>query len=316
LERGDVLAAESTNIGTSDHFEARVVWLHPDSGHPGRRVDFRLGHSNTRGTITRAWGLDENHVSKAGETRTIRENSISQVTIELSQAIPFAPFVELPELGRFVLVDSTTGETLAAGTLLHALRRAENVVVHDFSLETKDFEDLTGVRGRVAWFTGLSGSGKSTLANKVSEGLHELKIPHAILDGDTLRKGLTKDLGFSEADRIENIRRIAEVAKLMADSGLVVLVSLISPYRSDRENAASIIGSDRFIEVFVDTPLEICEQRDPKGLYKKARAGDLPHFTGVSAPYERPNDPEISIDGQQPVGISSQIVLERLFGES
>jgi bifunctional enzyme CysN/CysC len=314
LERGDVLAAGG-DIGASDHFEARLVWLHPEPGHPGRRVEFRLGHSNTRGTITRAWALDDNHDSKAGEIGNLPENSISQVNIELAQSVAFAAFADLPELGRFALIDSTSGETLAAGILLHALRRAENIVAHDFSLHTKDFEALTGVQGRVAWFTGLSGSGKSTLANEVSEGLHELKVPHAILDGDTLRKGLTKDLGFSEADRIENIRRTAEVAKLMADSGLIVLVSLISPYRSDRENAASIIGTHRFIEVFVDTPLAICEQRDPKGLYKKARAGELPHFTGVSAPYEKPEAPDILIDGEQPLKASRLIVVEEVLGK-
>ncbi len=315
LERGDVLAAGGI-IGTSDHFEARLVWLHPEPGHPGRRIEFRLGHSNTRGTITRAWDLDENHLSKAGEIGTLPENSISQVTIELSQAIAFAPFAEIPELGRFALVDATSGETLAAGTLLHSLRRADNVIAHDFTLTAQDFEFLTGVSGQVAWFTGLSGSGKSTLANEVSTALHSKKIPHAILDGDTLRKGLTKDLGFSEADRIENIRRTAEVAKLMADSGLIVLVSLISPYRTDRENARTIIGDERFLEVFVDTPLEECERRDPKGLYKKARAGDLPHFTGISAPYEAPPNADIVVAGDNPVDTSSALVVQKLLGDS
>jgi adenylyl-sulfate kinase len=167
----------------------------------------------------------------------------------------------------------------------------------------------------VAWFTGLSGSGKSTLANEVSTLLHRQKIPHAILDGDTLRKGLTRDLGFSEADRIENIRRTAEVAKLMADSGLTVLVSLISPYRADRDNAKSIIGQEGFIEVFLDTPLEVCERRDPKGLYKKARAGDLPHFTGISAPYEAPHNADIVVAGDNSVDTSGALVVRKLLGD-
>jgi bifunctional enzyme CysN/CysC len=311
LERGDVLASGVT-IPTSDYVEARLVWLHEEPGHLGRRVEFRLGHASTRGSITRAWAIDSEDESKAGNITTIPENSITQVTIELAEPVAFMPFADTPELGRFVLVDSHSSHTLAAGTLLHSLRRADNVIAHDFTLTARDFESLTGVAGQVVWFTGLSGSGKSTLANEVSTLLHKQKIPHAILDGDTLRKGLTKDLGFSEADRIENIRRTAEVAKLMADSGLIVLVSLISPYRADRDNAKRIIGQERFIEVFVDTPLEVCERRDPKGLYKKARAGDLPHFTGISAPYEAPDSPDVVVDGEKAVALSANNVVKRL----
>jgi len=312
LERGDVVT-NGVEVATTHHLEALVVWLHPEPGHPGRVVQCRLGHSATRGTITRAWAVSDDQLEKAGEIKTLQENSISRVTVDLSGQVAFAPFAEIPELGRFTLIDITTGDTLAAGIILHGLRRSDNVVAHEFTLSRADFESLTGVAGKVVWFTGLSGSGKSTVANEVSTRLHAQKIPHAILDGDTLRQGLTKDLGFSEADRIENIRRTAEVATLMADSGLIVLVSLISPYREDRENAKNIIGPHRFIEVFVDTPLDVCERRDPKGLYLKARAGKIPQFTGIDSPYERPHNPEISIDGQQSVGSSSQIVLDRLL---
>ena len=298
-QRGDVLYAGSP-VEVSDHLEVNLVWLHPDAGLLGRRLECRLGHALTRATITRAWALDDAHQNKAGEIKSLPENSISRVTIELSDKVPFSAFTDIAELGRLALVDMVTGDTLAAGVVLHSLRRSENVIPHDFTLDANDFSSLTGVRGQVVWFTGLSGSGKSTIANAVSKELHRKKVPHTILDGDTLRKGLTKDLGFSEADRVENIRRTAEVAKLMADSGLIVLVSLISPYRADRENARNLVGGDRFLEVFVDTPRHECERRDPKGLYEKARLGLLPNFTGVSSRYEKPESPDLILKFGQP----------------
>jgi bifunctional enzyme CysN/CysC len=312
LERGDVLAV-GDRLDVTDHLEGRLVWLNPSPGHPGRRVEFRLGHSSVKATVTRAWGLDPTLAEKTGEVKEIRENSITRVTIELAKPVALAPHSEIAELGRFVLADFLTGDTLAAGTVLYGLRRSQNIIPHDFTLRPEDFENLTGVRGKVAWFTGLSGSGKSTIANEVSQDLHEKGIPHSILDGDTLRKGLTKDLGFTEADRIENIRRTAEVAKLMADSGLFVLVSLISPYRADRESAATIVGSERFVEIFVDTPLEVCEARDPKGLYKKARSGDLPQFTGIDSPYEVPLSPSIRLDGRESISSLKAEVLKVLI---
>lgn len=311
LERGDVLTSKG-RVHVTDHLEGNLVWLNPHPGHPGRRVEFRLGHASAKATVTRAWSLDDTLREKSGEIGDIPENSITRVTIELAEPVAYTPFSDIPELGRFVLVDHLTGDTLAAGTVSHGLRRSDNIIPHDFTLDTGDFEELTGVKGKVAWFTGLSGSGKSTIANEVSKELHRKNIPHAILDGDTLRKGLTKDLGFSEADRIENIRRTAEVAKLMADSGLIVLVSLISPYRADRDNARTIMGPERFIEVFVDTPLEVCEKRDPKGLYRKARAGELPQFTGIDAPYEEPESPDISLDGQSDLKSLTKSILEVL----
>lgn len=312
VERGNVLFAGSP-IDVTDYLEVNLVWLHPQAGVLGRRVELRLGHASTRATVTRAWALDDTLQNKVGEIKSLQENSISRVTIEANDKVAFSAFADIPELGRITLVDMVTGDTLAAGVVLYGLRRSDNIVPHDFTLDARDFSELTGVRGQVAWFTGLSGSGKSTIANAVSTELHSKKVPHAILDGDTLRKGLTKDLGFSEADRVENIRRTAEVAKLMADSGLIVLVSLISPYRSDRDNAKNIVGDGRFLEVFVDTPLEECERRDPKGLYKKARAGELPQFTGIDAPYEVPESPDIILDGKKlPEESANAIVLSLL----
>ncbi len=194
--------------------------------------------------------------------------------------------------------------------LADALRRAENLVEHAFTIKTSERSLLTGRQGRVVWFTGLSGSGKSTLANAVSVELTSQGIPHSVLDGDSLRLGLNRDLGFSESDRIENVRRTAEVATLMAESGLVVLVCLVSPYRIDRAKAREIVGSGRFVEVFLDTPLEVCEARDPKGLYAKAHNGLIANFTGVSAPYEAPQDPELVVGHTLGLEVAADSVLD------
>jgi len=218
----------------------------------------------------------------------------------------------VPELGRLVLIDPDSGNTVAVGIVNHTLRRADNLVSHAFEVSAEQRQQLTGHAGLVAWFTGLSGSGKSTLVNEVSKRLTAQVIPHAVLDGDSLRLGLNKDLGFTEADRVENIRRAAEVAKLMADSGLVVLVSLISPYRADRARAAEIVGEQRFHEIYVSTPLEVCEQRDPKGLYKKARLGLIPNFTGIGSPYEEPEKAEYVTQSGTSLNDEASRLLEAL----
>lgn len=311
LERGDLLSSD-TRVRVTDRLEANLVWLNPSPGHLGRPLGFRLGHASVAATITRAWSLDDSLNNTSGEIKEITENSISRVTIELARKLALTDHADLAELGRFVMVDRYSGETLAAGTVIKESRGSSNITPHNFTLTNSDFESLTGVRGQVFWFTGLSGSGKSTIVNEVSRELHQKKIPHSILDGDTLRKGLTKGLGFSEADRIENVRLTAEVAKLMADSGLVVLVSLISPYQADRQNARLIIGGHRFFEVFVDTPIDVCEMRDPKGLYEKARSGELPQFTGVSSPYERPISPEMRLEGTRPLSELKKKVISLL----
>ena len=312
LERGDVLTAPEAPVEHTDQFEADLVWLDDAPGYPGRTYLLRLGHQSTKTTITRVFDIAQDR-SKAGQLDSLGPNSITRANIETHDKVSLTPFTTQRELGRLVLVDTTTGNTVAAGVVNHTLRRADNLVAHDFSVGKKARSALTGYVGRVAWFTGLSGSGKSTLANEVSVQLTDTQVPHVILDGDALRLGLNRDLGFTEADRVENIRRAAEVAKLMADSGLMVLVSLISPYQSDRAHAKDIIGDDRFVEVFVDTPLEMCEQRDPKGLYKKARAGLIPNFTGIGAPYEAPGQPDIRVVPEQTPVEAAQIVMNRLI---
>ena len=294
LSRGDLLTT-SDQVDVTDQVECDLVWLAENAGVAGRTFEMRTGHNTLRATLTRAWNTSEDMSVKAGETKQITANQVATVHLHLSRKIAITPFALLSELGRGVLVDPATGDTIAALTITHSLRRGENITSHDFAITTAQKSELTGQRGKVLWFTGLSGSGKSTIADALSKRLHGEGIAHTSLDGDNLRHGLNRDLGFTEADRVENIRRTAEVAALMADAGLIVLVSLISPYEKDRQNAKDIIGEHRFAEIFVDTPLEVCEQRDPKGLYKKARAGEIPNFTGVGAPYEAPVNPKIVI---------------------
>jgi bifunctional enzyme CysN/CysC len=310
LERGDVLSTGS-DLAHTDQFEAEVVWLDEEQGLPGRVYLLRLGHTSVKTTMTRIFGLGLD-TEKQGVVDHVATNERVRVNLECRQKITLTPFEQLPEIGRFVLVNPDTGHTVATGVINHTLRRADNITAHTFDVPASERAALTGRQGHVAWFTGLSGSGKSTYVNLVSVMLADSKIPHAVLDGDALRLGLNKDLGFSESDRVENIRRTAEVAKMMADSGLIVLVSLISPYQADREHAKVIIGPERFKEVFVDTPLEVCEQRDPKGLYKKARKGLIPNFTGISAPYEVPDDPFLIVSHQAPTSEASSEIFTQL----
>jgi bifunctional enzyme CysN/CysC len=294
LERGDVLG-QGLELAHTDQFEADLVWLDEAQGFTGRTYLLRLGHATSKTTLTRLFGISDTE-EKTGVLDHVVTNQIVRANLETHTKLSLATFGNFPALGRFVLVDQDSGNTVASGIINHTLRRADNITEHVFDVDSSDRSALTGQEGKVAWFTGLSGSGKSTIANATSVELRKRGLPHAILDGDTLRLGLNRDLGFSEPDRVENIRRTAEVAKMMADSGLIVLVSLISPYRADREHAKEIVGPERFVEVFVDTPLEVCESRDPKGLYQKARKGLIPNFTGIGAPYEEPLAPDYRVD--------------------
>ena len=295
IQRGHVLTLDDS-VSLSHSWDATLVWLSDHPGFKGRSYLARLGFQAQRITLTKVQNygtLDD----PEGELSTLDTNEIYQVTVSAQQDFVFAPFEQFPELGRFVLIEPETGQTAAAGTINFSLRRSDNIHPHHYSLDSQKREKLAGGTGAVLWFTGLSGSGKSTIADSVSAELTRRNRIVALLDGDNLRSGLNLDLGFTESDRVENIRRTAEVAKLMADIGIVVLVSLISPYRADRDQAGKIIGFERFSEIHVATPLEVCEARDPKGLYKKARMGEIPNFTGVNAPYEEPLAPALVLDG-------------------
>jgi bifunctional enzyme CysN/CysC len=296
VSRGDVIALADQPLEMTDQFEATLVWMHDEPGHLGRSYEIKLTNQWASASIT-SLKYKINVNTQAHEScKQLDLNDIAVANLALSKPLVFAPYADNRTLGGFILVDKFSHATVAAGMIRHNLRRSQNVHRQALSITRKDRERLNGHQGKVIWFTGLSGSGKSTIANALEKELHAQGKRTYILDGDNIRQGLNKDLGFTDADRVENIRRVAEVAKLMMDAGLVVMTAFISPFRAEREMARELIGQDNFIEVFVDTPLEVCEQRDPKGLYKKARIGLIPNMTGINSPYERPVQPDLVID--------------------
>jgi bifunctional enzyme CysN/CysC len=247
--------------------------------------------------------------------KTLELNDIGVCGIELAQPVVFEPYTDNRDLGGFILIDRISHTTVGAGMLHFALRRSGNIGWQTLDIDKSARADLNGQKPCVIWFTGLSGAGKSTIANLVEKRLHALGRHTYLLDGDNVRHGLSKDLGFSEADRVENIRRVAEVARLMVDAGLIVLVAFISPFRNERRMARELLSEGEFFEVFVDTPLAIAETRDPKGLYRKARRGELKNFTGIDSPYEEPEHPEIRLDTTRLApDQAAQAVLQFLAG--
>lgn len=287
---GEILSSEP--IAPQKQFEADIIWLGQNDGLKGRRYLLQAGSARVGASMTKIFSLDLDTNKKKGELSTISRNQIIRANINLNRELPLLPFQENYHLGRFILISPESGQTLAVGLVNFSLRRSKNISMHEPAVSAESHATLTGTVPKVIWFTGLSGSGKSTTANELSKLLFERGLPHYVLDGDNLRFGLNADLGFTESDRTENIRRTAEVAKLMMNAGLIVLVALISPTNIDRRMAQEIIGDLAFQLVYIDTPLEICESRDPKGLYKKARSGEIPNFTGVSAEFDAPDDPK------------------------
>lgn len=299
ISRGDVLSLARAPLDTSDQFEATLVWMNEEAGLVGRSYDIKLATQWTGASITTIkYRIDTDTLAHEA-CRTLDLNEISVCNIATSKPLVFDTYAQSRTLGGFILVDRFTHATVAAGMIRHSLRRAQNVHRQALSVTRSDRERLNGHKGKVFWFTGLSGSGKSTLANALEIELHHQGKRTYILDGDNVRQGLNKDLGFTDADRVENIRRVAEVAQLMMDAGIIVMVSFISPFRQEREMARELIGADNFIEVYVSTPLSVCEQRDPKGLYKKARTGQLPNMTGINSPFEVPQSPSLTIDSSR-----------------
>ena len=293
LSRGDLIVAADAPCEVSDQFEAELVWMDNEPGYVGRRYSFQLGTSQANASLTDIKFKYDVNTFEQLSSRELSFNEIANVQITLDAEIPFEAYTDCPGLGAFVFIDRYTNATVAAGMIRFALRRSSNVHRQALSVDRAARERLSGHRGRVAWLTGLSGSGKSTIANAAEKMLHEQGYRTYILDGDNVRHGLSKDLGFTVADRVENIRRIAEVAKLMLDAGVIVLTAFISPFRDERDMAKSLFEPDDFLEVFVDTPLAVAEERDPKGLYKKARSGELPNFTGIDSEYQPPKDPSL-----------------------
>jgi bifunctional enzyme CysN/CysC len=299
ISRGDVLTSTKEPLTSSDQFEVSLIWLDQAPGHIGRSYDLQLSTQQATASITTIKHRIDINTLASTACKELALNDIVLCNIALSKPISFNLYKNSRELGSFILIDRFTNATVAAGLIHHSLRRADNLHTQALSINRATREQQHGHKGKVIWFTGLSGSGKSTLANLLEVELHKQGRHTYLLDGDNIRQGLNKDLGFTDADRVENIRRIAEVAKLMMDAGLIVMTAFISPFKREREMAKQLIGEENFIEVFVDTPLEICEDRDPKGLYKKAREGKLPNFSGISSPYEAPENPDITINETQ-----------------
>ncbi|NLU84162.1 sulfate adenylyltransferase subunit CysN [Rhodococcus sp. HNM0569] len=296
VSRGDVLTAADAPPGVADQFEAHVVWMGEDDMLPERPYLCRVGTMTVQARITRPkYKINVNTLEHTA-TNTLALNEIGVCNLSFDRPVPFDAYDANRDMGGFVLIDRMTGTTVGAGMIAHSLRRSDNIHWQAVDVDAGARSALKGHEPQILWFTGLSGSGKSTIANELERRLHALGCHTYLLDGDNVRHGLNRDLGFTEADRVENVRRVTEVARLMADAGLIVLASFISPFRAERDAARELIGADRFCEVFVDTPLEVAEERDPKGLYKKARRGDLVNFTGVDSPYEAPENPELRID--------------------
>ena len=295
VSRGDVMAAASDPPAVADQFETHVVWMSEDDMLPGRRYLIKVGATTVGATIDQPkYQVNVNTLEHVA-ARTLALNQIGVANLYLDRPIPFDPYTENRDTGGFIIIDRMTNGTVGAGLIHFALRRADNVHWQAIEVDRGAHASLKGQRPCVVWFTGLSGAGKSTIANILERKLHATGRHTYLLDGDNLRHGLNRDLGFTTADRVENVRRTAEVAALMADAGLIVLVSLISPYRAERRMARDLVGETPFVEVYVDTPLDVAESRDRKGLYAKARRGELPNFTGIDAPYEVPDEPELHI---------------------
>jgi bifunctional enzyme CysN/CysC len=295
VSRGDVLAAGHEPPGVADQFEADVIWMSEEPLTPGRHYLLKLGARTVGATVAQPKHRVDVNTMQHLASKTLALNEIGPCTITVDRPIAFDPYRENREMGGFILIDRLTNSTVAAGLLHFALRRSQNVHWQAVEVNQQARSAMNPHGPAIVWFTGLSGAGKSAIANLVEKRLHAGGARTYLLDGDNIRHGLNKDLGFTQADRIENIRRIAEVARLMIDAGLIVLVSFISPYREERQMARTMVAPDQFCEVYVDTPLAVAEQRDVKGLYAKARRGELKNFTGIDSPYEPPEAPEVHI---------------------
>jgi bifunctional enzyme CysN/CysC len=294
--RGDVIADAAHPPAISDQFAAHVLWLDEQPLLPGRPYWLRIGTRTVGAQVTEIKHKVDVNTQEELAAKSLELNEVAHVNLYLDQEVAFEAYADNRQMGAFILIDRQSNATVAAGTLDFALRRAGNLHWQHQEVDKAARAGIKHQAPRCLWFTGLSGSGKSTIANLVEKRLLAMGRHTYLLDGDNVRHGLSKDLGFTDEDRVENIRRVAEVAKLMVDAGLVVLVSFISPFRAERRMARSLFGEGEFLEIFVDTPLEVAEQRDAKGLYAKARAGELRNFTGIDSPYEVPEHPDMVLD--------------------
>ena len=315
ISRGDMLSDPESRPDFADQFQAKVAWLHEDGLLPGRSYLLKAGSATAPAQVSELKRKVNVNTLQLEPGKTLEMNEVGICNISITKAIAFDSYQENQHTGNFILIDRFTNATVGAGMIEFPLRRATNVHWQSVDIDKESRANLKGQKPRVLWFTGLSGAGKSTIANLVEKKLHSMGKHTYLLDGDNVRHGLNRDLGFTEVDRVENIRRIAEVSKLFVDAGMIVLTAFISPFRSERDMARELLEDGEFVEIFVDTPIEVCEKRDVKGLYKKARSGELKNFTGVDSDYEAPVNPEIRIDGGSATAeeLAEKIVVE-LFG--
>ncbi len=317
VSRGSVIAAADSPPENADQFEANIMWMSEEDLIPGRAYWLKLASQTVSATIQHPkYEIDVNSLEHLA-AKTLSLNGIGVAEVTTDKPITFEPYAGSRALGGFILIDKISNATVAAGTINFSLRRAQNVHWQAVDITREQHADMKNQKPAVLWFTGLSGSGKSTIANIVEKKLHRMNRHTFLLDGDNVRHGLNKDLGFTESDRIENIRRVGEVAKLMADAGLIVITAFISPFRAERQMVRDMLPDGEFIEVHVDTPLEVAEARDVKGLYKKARSGELKNFTGIDSPYEAPENAEIrlvttAITPEE----AADIIIDRLLGDA
>ena len=314
IRRGDCIVSAGDRPELANRFKVRLVWMEDAPLFAGRHYLFRGVCGSATAEATRIRDRIELGNYQRLACDRLDRNDIGDAELVLSRAIPFDTYRKNRETGSFVLVDQVSNATVACGMILHALRRAENIHWHAGETGPQERAAIKGHTPCVVWLTGLSGSGKSTIANAVERSLVERGCHTMLLDGDNVRHGLNKDLGFTEADRIENIRRIGEVVTLMTQAGLIVITAFISPYRAERDMVRRLLPEGQFIEVHLATPLEVCEERDPKGLYRKARRGEIPNFTGINAPYEAPEHPELRLDtSSETVEACAASICEALF---
>ena len=307
--RGDVIVNGDNLLEPSNRYQSMLVWLHEEPLIHSRSYLLISGPTQVPVTISRIKHVLDVESGEEKPAHSIKMNEIAMVEIATDRPIMLVPYAQSRQYGNFVVVDRLTQQSMGAGMVMHSLRRGNNITEQIYDVKRTDRALQKSQKAQIIWLTGLSGSGKSTIANELAKQLFALGKHAYVLDGDNLRSGINMDLGFTPEDRAENVRRVSEVAKLMLDAGLIVIIALVSPYESDRQRARSLVGEDEFIEVYVQTPIEICRARDPKGLYKKADTGVIPNFTGVGQEYEVPSQPELVIDGTKPLLDSVKLIM-------
>ena len=294
--RGDILCSKNSTVDMADQFNVNVIWMSEDKGFTGRTYLAKIHNISTSIKIMNIKKIYDVNTLEFTAGNELKLNDVAEISISFNKTVPFSTFKENKILGSLIIIDPINNQTIGMGMINFSLRRSQNIQLQNLTINKNLREKINGHKGQVLWMTGLSGSGKSTIANEVEKILYSQGKKTYILDGDNIRHGLNKDLGFTDKDRVENIRRVAEVAKLMCDAGLIVITAFISPFRLEREMARSLFEKNDFKEIYISTPLKVAEKRDPKGLYKKARQGKIPNFTGIDSIYEKPINPELEID--------------------